>query len=91
MKTLVSMDPAGRLVLPKHVRRSLDLLGKAVFEVEVVGNRLQLTLTEAEPSSLRRKGKLLAVPKRGVPTNAVTAVEETRKDRMQSSSSISRS
>lgn len=82
MKTLISMDPAGRLVLPKSIRRSLNVPRTATFEVEVLGNRLELTLTEAEPTILRRKGKLLVVPKRGAPVDAVTAVEETRKDRL---------
>lgn len=81
MKTLISMDPVGRLVLPKSIRRSLNLARTAVFEAEVLGNRLELTLAEPEPTKLRRKGKLLVVPRRGVAVDAVKGVEETRKDR----------
>ncbi len=82
MKTLIPMDPVGRLVLPKSIRRSLNTPRTAVFEAEVLGNRLELTLTEPEPAQLRRKGRLLVLPKQGVAVDAVGAVEATRKDRL---------
>jgi len=82
MKTLISMDPFGRLVLPKNIRQSLNTPRTALFEAEVLGNRLELTLAEPEPAKFRRKGKLLVVPKQGVAVDAVNAVEDTRKDRL---------
>lgn len=82
MKTLIPMDPFGRLVLPKNIRQSLNTPRTAVFEAEVLGNRLELTLAKPEPAKLRRKGKLLVVPKQGVAVDAVKAVEDTRKDRL---------
>jgi hypothetical protein len=82
VKTLIPMDPVGRLVLPKSIRRSLNTPRTAVFEAEVLGNRLELTLTEPAPSPLRRKGKLLVVPKQGLTVDAPKAVEDTRKDRL---------
>ncbi|MBI5383605.1 MAG: hypothetical protein HZA90_02850 [Verrucomicrobia bacterium] len=82
MKTLIPMDPVGRLVLPKSIRQSLNTPRTAVFEAEVLGNKLELTLTEPEPAKLRRKGKLLVVPKQGVAADAVKAVDDTRKDRL---------
>jgi bifunctional DNA-binding transcriptional regulator/antitoxin component of YhaV-PrlF toxin-antitoxin module len=81
MKTMITMDSLGRLVLPKSVRQSLNTPPSAVFEAEVLGNRLELTLAEPESSKLRRRGKLLVVPKQGVAVDAVRAVEQTRKDR----------
>jgi len=81
MKTIVSMDSSGRLVIPKNVRQALNAPRKAVFEAEVLGNRLELTLTEAPPARLRRKGKLLIVPKQGIASDAVKAVEATRRER----------
>jgi len=82
MKTLISMDAVGRLVLPKSIRRSLNTARTAVFEAEVLGNRLELTLTEPEPAKLRRQGRLLIVPKRGAAVDAVQAVQATRRDRL---------
>ncbi len=82
MKTTVSMDAAGRLVLPKSVRRTLNTPPHAVFEVVVLGNRVELTLAETASSPLRRKGKLLVVSKQGVEVDAVKAIEATRADRL---------
>jgi bifunctional DNA-binding transcriptional regulator/antitoxin component of YhaV-PrlF toxin-antitoxin module len=82
MKTLIPMDPFGRLVLPKSIRQSLNMPRPAVLEAEVLGNRLELTLAEPEPAKLCRKGKLLVVPKQGVAVDAVQAVDDTRKDRL---------
>jgi hypothetical protein len=81
MKTIISMDSSGRLVLPKRIRRSLNAPRSATFEAEVLGNRLELTLTEPPPAKLRLRGKLLVVPRQGRPADAVRAVEETREDR----------
>ncbi len=81
MKTTISMDSSGRLVLPKRIRQSLNAPRAATFEAEVLGNRLELTLTEPPPARLRRRGKLLVVPRQGKPADAVRAVEETREGR----------
>ena len=81
MKTLIPMDTVGRLVLPKRIRLLLNTPRTAVFEAEVLGNRLELTLAEPEPVRLRRKGKLLIVPRRGAAVDAVQGVADTRKDR----------
>jgi bifunctional DNA-binding transcriptional regulator/antitoxin component of YhaV-PrlF toxin-antitoxin module len=82
MKITISMDSFGRLVLPKRIRQSLNLTRSAIFEAEVIGNRLELKLTEPAPARLRRQGRLLVVPRQGVVVDAVQAVEETRKDRL---------
>jgi hypothetical protein len=82
VKTLIPMDAVGRLVLPKRIRQSLNTPRTAVFAAEVLGNRLELTLTEPEPADLRRKGKLLVLSKQGVTVDAVKAVKATREDRV---------
>lgn len=78
---MVSMDRFGRVVLPKGIRQSLNAPRSALFEAEVLGNRLELTLAET-PTKLRRKGKLLVLPKQGVAADAVKAVQDTRTDRL---------
>jgi bifunctional DNA-binding transcriptional regulator/antitoxin component of YhaV-PrlF toxin-antitoxin module len=82
MKTTISMDASGRLVLPKRIRQSLNAPRSAVFEAEVLGKRLELTLAEPAPARLHRKGKLLVVPKQGVAADTVKAVEDTRNERL---------
>ena len=82
MKTMISMDPSGRLVIPKDVRRALNAPQRAIFEAEVLGNRIELTLADEPHTKLRRKGKLLIVPRRGVPSDAIKGVEATRRERI---------
>ncbi len=82
MKTVIAMDASGRIVVPKSIRQSLNVPRGAVFEAEVLGNRLELTLTEVSAGRLRRKGKLLVVPRQGVAADAAKAVEATRRDRL---------
>ncbi len=81
MKITIPMDQSGRLVLPKKIRQSLNAPSTALFNAEVLGNRLELTLAEPESTRLRRKGKLLVVSKQGVAASAAKAVQETRDDR----------
>lgn len=76
------MDSFGRLVLPKSVRQLLNTPPTALFVAEVVGNRLELTLAEPESGKLRKRGKLLVVPRQGVAADAVQALQQTRKDRL---------
>ncbi len=82
MKATIPMDSFGRLVLPKRIRRSLNATSSAVFEAEVLGNRLELKLIEPGIAGLHRRGKLLVVPRQGIVVDAVQAVEETRNDRL---------
>jgi bifunctional DNA-binding transcriptional regulator/antitoxin component of YhaV-PrlF toxin-antitoxin module len=82
MKARIAMDSYGRLVLPKSIRQSLNTPPVALFEAEVLGNRLELTLAEPESGKLRKRGKLLVVPKQGVVADVVQAVQQTRRDRL---------
>jgi bifunctional DNA-binding transcriptional regulator/antitoxin component of YhaV-PrlF toxin-antitoxin module len=81
VKRIIAMDSSGRLVLPKSIRQSLNTPPTALFEAEVVGNRLELTLAEPASGRLRQRGKLLVVPKQGAAVDALQAVLQTRKDR----------
>ncbi len=82
MKVKLAMDRAGRLVLPRSIRQSLNTPPTAVFEAEVYGNRLELTLAEDQSPKLQQRGKLLVVPRQGKVVDVVSAVEETRKERL---------
>jgi bifunctional DNA-binding transcriptional regulator/antitoxin component of YhaV-PrlF toxin-antitoxin module len=80
MKALISMDGSGRLVIPKKIRQSLKASRDAIFQAEVIGNHLELTLAEPDVAKLHRKGKLLVVAKQGIEVDALKAVEETREE-----------
>lgn len=42
MRSIVSMNPTGRLTLPADARRALGLSGEAFFEVHLDGNAIVL-------------------------------------------------
>jgi bifunctional DNA-binding transcriptional regulator/antitoxin component of YhaV-PrlF toxin-antitoxin module len=76
------MDSTGRLVIPKSVRQALNASEGAIFEAELLGNRIELTLKEETPSKLPRQGNLMIVPRQCVDIDAVNAVEDARRERI---------
>ena len=77
MKT--TMDPAGRLVIPKDIRREAGLKPGMPLDIRVREGRIEI---EPEPLPVRlvRKGKLLiAVPQTDVAALTGETVERTRR------------
>ena len=81
MKTLVAMDKAGRLVLPKAIREQLCIPGGGLFQAEVCGQRVELEPVATEGKNLKRVGRFLVLKRKGVKADAVAALEATRRDR----------
>jgi len=81
MKTLIPMDKAGRLVLPKAIREKLCISGESLFQVEVCGQRVELEPIASESTSLKKVGRFLVLKRKGVKADAVAALEATRRDR----------
>jgi AbrB family looped-hinge helix DNA binding protein len=76
MKT--TMDRAGRLVIPKEIRREARLAPGVPLEVRWRGGRIEI---EPAPAAVRleRKGRLVvAVPKKKLPKLTGETVEQTR-------------
>jgi AbrB family looped-hinge helix DNA binding protein len=77
---VTTMDAAGRLVIPREIRREASLEPGTPLEV-----RWRDGVIEIEPQplavSLERKGRLLvARPRTKIPTLRSSAVERTRRD-----------
>jgi AbrB family looped-hinge helix DNA binding protein len=70
----VTMDVAGRLVLPKAVRESLHLRAGSKLTVEIVADRIELTPAANTDLKLVRKGKRLVLARTGLPFDAAAAV-----------------
>ena len=82
MNDTITMDKAGRIVLPKPLRERFRLEGGAQLVIEMVGDHLELTpinTTEAPP--LVRKKGLLVVSSSGGVSDAADAVQADREDR----------
>jgi AbrB family looped-hinge helix DNA binding protein len=76
MKT--TMDAAGRLVIPKDIRRQAGLRPGMPLEVRWVDGRIEIEPSPT-PVRLERRGRLLvAVPEPAVAELSAATVEETR-------------
>lgn len=78
MASTLSIDKAGRIVIPKAIREKLHLEPGSTLQAEVVGDRIELS---PAPTELRlvRKGKRRVVVGTG-PFDAVAAVAEAREE-----------
>lgn len=79
MKETTSMDASGRLVLPKAVRRRLNLSNGARLRVDVVAGRIELTPVEdAGATQLSRKAGIMVLKRTGTKTETAAAVAAER-------------
>ena len=74
----ITMDNAGRLVIPKEIRRAASLAPGVPLEVRWRDGRIEIEPAPAEVR-LQRKGKLLvAVTREKTEALTLEAVEQTR-------------
>ena len=55
----ITIDRAGRIVVPKSLRERFNLVAGTELEIEASGEHLQLRKVGAEPALLRKKGILV--------------------------------
>jgi AbrB family looped-hinge helix DNA binding protein len=76
--TTTTLDSTGRVVLPAEVRKKLRLATGARFSVDVVADRIELTL-EAQPDpAVVRKGGRLVLAASGEALDAAAAIRAER-------------
>lgn len=78
MTTILSLDSAGRIVIPKAIREKLHLGPGTSLQAEVIGDRIELTQVTPE-IRLEKKGKRRVVVGTGS-FDAVEALSEARED-----------
>jgi AbrB family looped-hinge helix DNA binding protein len=76
---ITTIDPAGRLVIPKEIRQQAGLEPGMPLEVRLIEGHIEI-----EPAplavTLERRGRfLVAVPKEPVPALTLEQVEATRR------------
>jgi AbrB family looped-hinge helix DNA binding protein len=74
MNATVTMDVAGRLILPKAMRERLHLRAGSRLNLEIVADRIELTPAPDTDLKLVRKGQRLVLARTGVPFDAAAAV-----------------
>ena len=55
----ITIDRAGRIVVPKNLRERFNLVAGTELEIEAAGEYLQLRKVGAEPALVRKKGILV--------------------------------
>ena len=76
---ITTIDSAGRLVIPKDVRREAGLRPGMSLEVRVRDGRVEIEPAPLDVRLERRGRFLVAVPKDRVPPLTAGTVEETRR------------
>ncbi len=73
-----TLDNTGRIVLPSEVRKRLRLAAGARFSVDVVAERIELTLEAPPEPAVKRKSGRLVVAAIGEPVDATAAIRAER-------------
>ena len=82
MKTTITVDEVGRLVLPKVIREAVGISGRMTVNIEVVDNAARISAPEkAARAVARRRGRLVytgALPESWESGEAVLRMRERR-------------
>ena len=81
MNHALTIDSAGRIVLPSAVRRALNLTPGSRLRLEVVAQRIELTPepdADADAELLRRPGRRTVLKPTGQPFDAAAAMRAER-------------
>jgi len=81
MTSTITIDGAGRLVLPRQVREKLHLRAGSKLSLALVAGKVELTPQSEEPATLVRKGGRLVVIGIDASFDAAAAVKSSREDR----------
>lgn len=82
MTSILTLDAAGRLVLPKPIREKMHLHAGSKLRLDIVGDKLELT-QEAEEVQIIRKKDGLPVVVGWEGFDAAKAVREMRDDEVE--------
>jgi AbrB family looped-hinge helix DNA binding protein len=72
-----TIDPAGRIVIPKALRERLGLAAGEPLDVRERDGRLEIEPEPTPMTLVKRKGGLVAVPRRPLPALSDEIVRET--------------
>jgi len=81
MSIAVSIDKAGRVVIPKTLRDRMRFSPGSTLQAEVVGDKLELALAPTELTVVKRGARRVVAG--GEPFDAGLAVSEAREDYLE--------
>lgn len=74
----ITIDRAGRVVIPKPVREQFSLWEGSELEVEYTGNEIRLTVADLEPRLIEKGGLLIHHGASQGKVNLVAAMQEEK-------------
>ena len=80
----ITIDKAGRVVIPAGIRERLGLRPGTALDVSVEDNAVRLAASAPPPKLVRKRGRLVArpaVPRRDLPVIDVAALIEEERNR----------
>ena len=83
MTATITIDAAGRFVLPKAMRDRLHLSAGSKLKADIIADKIELTPEPTEGVKLVKKGKLLVITGTRPTTGAVEAIHADREERME--------
>jgi AbrB family looped-hinge helix DNA binding protein len=81
MNATITMDDAGRIILPKPMRERLHLRGGAKLKADIVADKIELTPEPDDSVRIVRKGKRLVITGLPKPFDAAAAIKAGREER----------
>jgi AbrB family looped-hinge helix DNA binding protein len=72
-----TIDKAGRIVVPKALRRAAGLEAGSEVEIRATDGRIEMEPAPLDVRLERKRGVVVAVPVRAVPRMAASVVDET--------------
>lgn len=83
MPTTVTIDKAGRLVVPKPMRDALHLKPGAELEIQQEGDAITLRPPQTSPLLIRKNGMWLLQCSEPLHVSSVDLIAQNREDRIQ--------
>ncbi len=81
MRAIVMVDKAGRLILPKGIRKEMHLEAGDTLELQVEGERLVLSPVRGQPGVRRENGIWVYRAGKAADLDIVGLIEQIREDR----------
>ena len=83
MTATITIDTAGRLVLPKAMRDRLHLSAGSKLKADIIADKIELTPEPTERVKLVKRGKLLVITGARPTTGIGEAIRADRDERME--------
>lgn len=83
MATTVTIDKAGRLVVPKPMRDALHLKPGVELEIQQNGDEITLRPPQTSPQLVKKKGMWVLQCREPLNVSAVDLIAQDREDRIQ--------